>query len=146
MSPFDQSAHGFNQEWWDIPVSAYRDADHDWFVLRLDGEEAARVEVNTARLIRVEDYREWPRNQSVAEITFLEVRADLTRRGIGTALVRKLAHRYETRILAAHPKNSDGFWESLGWERYDKIQDRPSAPPLYAAVSASKTAGRVGQE
>jgi GNAT superfamily N-acetyltransferase len=79
-----------------------------------------------------EDDREWPRDEYVAEITFIEIRADLHGQGLGTEIVRELMRRYRGRAVAAHPKMSDGFWESIGWKRHDNVRDHGSAPPSYA--------------
>lgn len=130
-SPFDVDTPGFNQGWWRIGPSSYRDSNCDWFILTKDHEEIARVEVNHTRLIRSEDYRSWPQDQYVAEITFIEVREDLTRRDFGTRLVNELALRYPRQVLVANPLNSEGFWERLGWQRYESVGSERHEPPLY---------------
>lgn len=55
----------------------------------------------------------------------------VTRRGIGTQVVRGLAELHRGRRLFAYSEDSDEFWASLGWERFDH---RDGQPQFYRAL------------
>lgn len=52
------------------------------------------------------------------EVQFIEVHADHRLRGIGHAAIDCLYKRYPDRRLVAFSEGADGFWSSLGWNRY----------------------------
>lgn len=131
-SPFGLEASGFDPVWWRIPSNTYRNTYHHWYHLVQGQNELVRVEVNTARSIRAGDYRGWDWHEQVVEITFIEVRVDQHRLGLGSAVIRELALRYPERTLIAHPRRSDSFWQSIGFQRYESMGPHKHTPPLYA--------------
>lgn len=121
--PFDSSIVYQNEQWWD-DVRYYYVGD-PWFVQVLeDGVEMARVELDED--VEIEHYAHVPTiGTERLEIQFIEVAAAACGRGVGTRVVRGLAERYPDRRLLAYSEEADGFWASLGWERFDHPDGEP---------------------
>jgi len=116
MPPFHPEITYENPHWWD--GVRYRD-DSPWFVQVLEDDvEVARVEL-------VEDGGVNPTHVGVPVIGderlmihLIEVATTVRRRGIGTQVVLGLAERHPARRLYAYSEGADGFWDSLGWDRF----------------------------
>ena len=120
----------FNPDWWDRP--RYNHRDPHCIAVFLDGTEVARVELD--HHFRGSRHAGAPRLGDLAlEIQFIEVAASHRRRGIGSEVVRLLVERYPHRRLLAMSEDADGFWESLGWGRYDHRQGPQWYRPLFVA-------------
>lgn len=53
---------------------------------------------------------------------------DLSRgRGVGTQVVQGLGKRQRGNRLLAYSERADGFWASLGWERFDHPDGVPTS-------------------
>jgi hypothetical protein len=51
---------------------------------------------------------------------------------IATAMVRELEAQNPDRTLVAFSMHADDFWASLGWQRYDRPNERgPHSSPLF---------------
>lgn len=122
-APFDDHC-GYTPEWWNRPMG---EADRTQFIQVLrDGAEVARVELD--EVVGIDHYARVPAlAERALEIQFIEVKDEERRLGIGTEVVRALVARYPNRRLVAYSEGGDGFWSSLGWERYE----HPTEPQLY---------------
>ena len=90
-----------------------------WYVRVLeDGVEVARVELDEK--VGVEHYTAVPEiGAERLEIQLIEVALAARGRGVGSRVVRGLAKRHPHRRLLAYSEGADGFWASLGWDRFD---------------------------
>lgn len=59
------------------------------------------------------------------EIQFIEVAIEARGRGIGTRVLQSLGKRHPDRRLLAYSEGADGFWTSLGWQRFDHPDGQP---------------------
>jgi hypothetical protein len=118
-TPFPSPDGYEHPHWWENAGGAVGDP---WFVEVLEnGVEVARVQLDERGGINPE-YTGAPTIDSVdlLEIQNIEVRAVARRRKVATRVVQALAERHSDRRLMAYSKDadSDGFWNSLGWESY----------------------------
>ena len=104
-----------NEQWWDDAPYLVEDP---WYVQVLEaGIEVARVELDEE--VGIEHYAAVPAiGAERLEIQFIEVAMAARGRGVGTRVVRGLAERHPGRRLLAYSEGADGFWASLGWERF----------------------------
>lgn len=137
---FDESYEGFNERWWDHRGRHYFD-NAVFLTVRDSVDEIARIELD-----QEVDPGEYVGARRLAgppllEIQFIEVRADLRCRGLGSAIVEALANLYPDRRLVAFSEDADGFWSSLGWARHLHRSDQEPNPryrPLYVQRGTSK--------
>lgn len=131
MPQFDPGVAYENGHWWD--EVRYLE-DDPWFVQVLEnGVEVARVElvedggVNTTYVgvPVIGDER--------LMIQLIEVAAAARGRKIGKQVVRGLEERHPDRRLFAYSEGADGFWGSLGWDRFTDPAKR--SRPLYIQPS-----------
>jgi hypothetical protein len=124
IPPFDWSVAYQNEQWWD-DVRYY--VDDPWFVQVLeDGVEVARVELDED--VEIEHYPYVPTiGTGRLEIQLIEVAAGARSRGVGSRVAQGLTARHPDRRLLAYSEQADGFWASLGWERFD----HPSGEPQF---------------
>lgn len=123
--PFDESA-GFEDRWW----HEFRyDAEHlRWYSVDSVCEEVARVELELDADCGT-SYGITPPAEGFVEITFIEVRENQRRRGIGRRTVEFLTnHLHPGRQFAAFSEEADEFWASLGWTGHYHPEDRGRGP------------------
>lgn len=115
--PFDSTIAYENERWWD---HAPYFAEDPWYVQVLEaGVEVARVELDDLGGINPE-YTDVPAlGPERLEIQFIEVATAARGRGVGTRVMRGLEQRHANRRLFAYSEEADGFWTSLGWDRFD---------------------------
>lgn len=124
---FEQSEH-FNKRWWNEP--RLFDDGATYFEVRLNGVEVARVELDD----RADFAHEFgaPRLGAIAlEIQFIEVAPAHRGKGVGTQVIALLSAANPSCRLVAFSEEADGFWASLGWERYEHPEQAPWRRPLY---------------
>jgi hypothetical protein len=99
-------------------------------VLR-DGDEVGRVQLEEK--VGLVHYGVDPYLESNAlKIQLIEVSSTCRGQDIGTAIVRELETRNPDRTLVAFSMNTDDFWASLGWQRYDHpAESLPRSSPLF---------------
>lgn len=118
-TPF-QSSEGYEHpDWWSDAGGAVGDP---WFVAVLeDGVEVARVQLDERGGINPH-YAGAPTidTHDLLEIQNIEVRIAARRGKVATRGLLALAERHPERRLMAYSMgaDSDGFWNSLGWESY----------------------------
>ena len=122
IPPFDSAVAYENEQSWDDAPYLVEDP---WYVQVLEaGIEVARVELDEE--VGIEHYAAVPAiGAERLEIQFIEVAMAARGRGVGTRVVRGLAERHPGRRLLAYSEGADGFWASLGWERFDHPEGRP---------------------
>lgn len=128
--PFDRSVEYTNRGWW---VRAPHHVDSPWYVQVLEeGREVARVEIDDPGGIN-QDYGDVPDlGDERLEIQLIEVVPIHRRRGVATAVIRALEARHPDRRLFAYSELADGFWDSLGWERFGRNDRLPAQyQPLF---------------
>lgn len=118
-TPFPSSEGYEHADWWSDAGGAVGDP---WFVEVLeDGVQVARVQLDERGGIGT-DYAGAPAidTDDLLEIQNIEVRTAARRRKVATRVVLALAEREPERRLMAYSMgaDSDGFWNSLGWESY----------------------------
>lgn len=118
-TPFPSSEGYERPHWWESAGGAVGDP---WFVEVLeDGVQVARVQLDERGGINP-DYAGAPAidTHDLLEIQNIEVATAARRRKVATRVVQALAERHPERRLMAYSKDadSDGFWNSLGWESY----------------------------
>lgn len=119
---FDYTVAYENEQWWDdVPYLV----EDPWYVQVLEaGVELARVELDEE--VGIEHYALVPEiGAERLEIQFIEVAMAARGRGVGTRAVRGLEERHPGRRLLAYSEGADGFWASLGWERFDHPEGHP---------------------
>ena len=126
-SPFTEH-DGFTDDWWNRPMG---DAPKYRFIQVLrDGAEVGRVELDEK--VYTAHYAGAPDLGDVAlEIQFIEVVENCRRQGIGAAIIEYLAETHQRRRLVAFSEGADGFWSSLGWQRYDHPEGPRFHRPLF---------------
>jgi GNAT superfamily N-acetyltransferase len=126
LPPFDWAVAYDNEQWWD--EARYYCVGEPWFVQALkDGVEVARVELDDPGGINP-TYANVPAiGPERLEIQFIEVATRVRSRGIGSQVVLALAERHRDRRLFAYSEGADGFWTSVGWERFDHPDGRHRA-------------------
>lgn len=114
------SSEGYEHlDWWRDAGGAVGDP---WFVEVLeDGVEVARVQLDERGCVNPK-YAGTPdiNSDDLLEIQYIEVHTATRRRKVATRTVLALAERNPERRLVAYSMDadSDGFWNSLGWEPY----------------------------
>ncbi|MFZ2240674.1 MAG: GNAT family N-acetyltransferase [Gordonia amarae] len=122
---FDWSVPYENDQWWDDVRYYY--VSEPWFVQVLeDGVEVARVELDDPGGINPE-YADVPLigEDDRLEIQLIEVAAAALRRKVGTRVVHDLMARHRGSRLFAYSEEADGFWASLGWQRFGHRDGQP---------------------
>ncbi|MCK7677261.1 GNAT family N-acetyltransferase [Corynebacterium sp. CCM 9186] len=105
-----------------------------WFEVRDDGEQVALLELDlkpNRSFWRGTHYALPIEGPDVVEIQFIDVRTTHRGRGVGTAVVGWVAQQYPQRQMLALAEASDGFWQSLGWERIEP--DESGYRPMYTS-------------
>ncbi|SHG13316.1 hypothetical protein SAMN05443575_1462 [Jatrophihabitans endophyticus] len=124
----------FNGDWWDSPPYLF---DDPHFV-RADGDgvEVARIELDHdfrgSKHVGAPDL-----GDAALEIQFMEVAKSYRRKGIGAAVIAILAEQYPDRRLLALSEEADGFWASLGWDRFDFSDGPHHYRPLFIQPAES---------
>lgn len=96
------------------------------------GVESARIHLDR----RPMTFRDWlgvPDLGLVQRVQLIEVAADIRGRGLGRAIVRSLqARQPDMQLVALSVPEASGFWETLGWSRFEHVTDGDRMP-LYIA-------------
>jgi len=123
----------YNDRWWsgiERPSSLKR----IWFSATIDEAEVARIFVEE-RVSIDEDYGvPRTRRAQLLEIPFFEVAVSYRGMGIGKRVIDLITDSEPTATFAAFSEDADGFWASLGWNRFIRSdhEERPSMyRPLY---------------
>lgn len=83
-------------------------------------DEVARMELDeteTREALRCSTYSLPQDGPPLLEIQFIDVRDQFRLQGIGTDLVRHVEQENPEFQLLALSEGSEGFWQSLGWDR-----------------------------
>lgn len=123
--PFEDSDR-FNDRWWSDYLTDYRPDRDLFFALRHGEQEVARIEVELSDPSNA-DYGFKPAGPC-AIIRFIEVAGGLECKGIGTRAVSLLSDAVQARHLVAFSEGADGFWSTLGCDRYDHPDGRLFQP------------------
>ncbi|MCZ7374898.1 GNAT family N-acetyltransferase [Micromonospora sp. WMMC250] len=138
LFPFEDNEE-FNPHWW--KRFSYLTGSYTLFEVRTGGVEVARIELDSN--VATDEYIGAPELGDVAlEIQFIEVASSWRGRGIGSRVVQLLEENYRGRRLVAFSENADGFWASLGWDRYDHREGWPHYRPLFVSGSTRKPEDR----
>jgi GNAT superfamily N-acetyltransferase len=105
----------------------------EFYAVSVDGTEVARVHFDR----RPMDLSPWPgapgMGAAVVRVQLIEVAAGERGRGLGRAVVERLAARHAgARLVAVSVPEAAGFWTALGWQRFEHGRDRGRLP-LYVA-------------
>ena len=131
--PFQPNAGDFNTDWWERRQLTL---DNPWYVqvIDADGDEVARIELDD-KGFETTYFVGAPRlGQARLEIQFFEVSSRRRGQGIGTQAVGLLTDMLPDRRLCALSMNADRFWSSLGWSRYEHVEQTERVPqysPLF---------------
>lgn len=68
------------------------------------------------------------------DIDFIEVAGGYRGQGFGSRAVELVQQLFPGRAFVALPGGNEGFWESLGWHRYEHRQGA-AHPPLFVSPS-----------
>ncbi|WP_461165331.1 hypothetical protein [Arthrobacter sp. R4-81] len=130
LSPFDAS-EDFTQECWQADeVIAASAADSFYSFLRAGTEVARMLLVDPAGPI---DGYDVPQDLADAiHIDFIEVAGGYRGQGFGSRAVELVQQLFPGRTFVALPGGNEGFWESLGWLRYEHRQGG-AHPPLFVS-------------
>lgn len=127
VSPFEAS-EDFTQECWQAhEVIAASEADSFYSFLRGETEVARMLLVDPAGPI--EGYEIPPDLQDAVHIDFIEVAGGYRGQGLGSRAVELVQQIFPGRTFVALAGGNEGFWESLGWNRYEHRQGA-ARPPL----------------
>jgi hypothetical protein len=114
--PFEH-ADGYTDQWWLEAEFGYTNAR--WFSVQVDGLEVGRVKLDEGD-VSIDHYTGTPcLGLAALQIEFIEVRGDYRLRGVGTSAVAALTEAFHGRRLVAFSEAADGFWASLGWDRFE---------------------------
>lgn len=128
--PFDLTVEGFHDDWWDDRVGRVDTGHYDWLSFVDQGEEVARAEIDYDATLGG-DYTGPPFPRDVIDVTFIEVRKDRRRNGIGRAVMAHIVDRYPGRVLIAFSEEADEFWSSIGWYRRPRVDGDTNYRPLF---------------
>lgn len=132
LSPFEAS-EDFTQECWQADeVIAASAADSFYSFLREGAEVARMLLVDPAETIV--DYDVPQDLADAVDIDFIEVASGYRGQGLGFRAVELVQQLFPGRTLVALPGGNEGFWESLGWQRYEHRQGA-AHPPLFVSPS-----------
>lgn len=108
------------------------DAD-EFYAIGPTGAEAARVHLDS-RPMNLDAWRDVPDLDRTVRVQLIEVAAGERGRGLGRAVVQRLAARHAgARLVAVSVPEAAGFWAALGWRRYEHRVDGDRVP-LYIAA------------
>lgn len=119
---------GFKERWWGNP--RLDDRSH-WRYLRVlrGGLEVARVKLD--EVVYIDHYADTPPLGAMAlQIELIEVSEKCRLKGIGKAVVRRIAELHPDRRLVAYSEGGDEFWTALGWRRHEN-PTKPGSQPLF---------------
>lgn len=120
VKPFKQRAEGFNPGWWRDRAGRVGDHPNVELLSFIDAdEEVARAETDTAATL-FNGYVGLSAPPTATEVRFIEVRADLQRRGIGRSVVKLLEDRYRDKTMFAFSEGADQFWVNVNWQHYPR--------------------------
>ncbi|WP_247046067.1 GNAT family N-acetyltransferase [Arthrobacter rhizosphaerae] len=142
LSPFEAS-EDFTQECWQASeVIAASPADC-FFSFLLEGHEVVRMLIeDPAGSLDGYDVAADP--EDVVLIDFMEVAAGYRRQGYGSRAVELLKNRFPGRTIVAIPGGDEGFWTSLGWQRYEHIQGGEK-PALFVSPRVTRVGSITGE-
>lgn len=127
--PFVEDTN-FNQDWWDDTWDL--DEQHSLWSVEQDGKEVARLV-----LLPTVDYQHYAHvpdlGPHLLEVDFFEVARPARHQGVGAATMRLLTVHFPGRRLLAFSEEADGFWSSLGWDRYDHPDGLDLHRPLFVS-------------
>lgn len=101
--PFDLTVDGFHEDWWANRVGRVGTGHYDWLSFVDQGEEVARAEIDYTATLGG-DYTGPPIPRDVIDITFIEVRDERRRNGVGRAVMARIIERYPGRVLMRSPR------------------------------------------
>lgn len=130
-SPFERSAD-FREGWWDNVPRAYDNGDMEFLSFRIADSEVARARISLNKQPGSDYGVPWLAS-GYAELERLEVasRYRQPRTGIGTRAIQAVIDRHRDVGLLAYSEGADGFWDTLGWHRFEHPDGMPSGRPLY---------------
>jgi len=132
VKPFNLMVEGFNPGWWRDRAGRVGDYPNVELLSFVDaGEEVARAETDTAATL-YDRYVGLSAPRVVTEVRFIEVRADLRGRGIGSSIVKLLEERYRDETMFAFSEGADRFWVHANWKYYSRVDgDTRFLRPLF---------------
>lgn len=124
----------FEPRWWSkIVRGSERSVRH--FSAMVWDQEVARIELVEKDRLNP-DFIDVPSSSNgFLEISFFEVATPVRRRGLGTESIGAVAEAFTGRSLAAYSEDADGFWASLGWDRFEHGEDPQLFRPLYVHLA-----------
>lgn len=130
--PFEHDDR-FRRDWWEAP---YLCGNENVCVQVWQGSvEVARVLLD--EVVGISHYAGAPLLDGIAlKIQFFEVAAGHRGEGIGSAVVRLLEDAHQGRRLVAFSEGADGFWSSLGWDRYEHGEEPGRFQALFVQPGA----------
>lgn len=130
LSPFEAS-EDFTQDCWQANEDIAASAADSFYSFSRAGEEVARMLlVDPAGPI--DGYDVPPDLEDAVHIDFIEVADGYRGQGLGSRAVELVQQLFPGRTFVALPGGNEGFWESLGWQRYEHSQGAPH-PPLFVS-------------
>lgn len=111
--------------------------DDEFYSVVAEGVEVARAHLD----LRQMSLASWPGASELGptvRLQLIEVAAGLRGRGLGRAVVARLRERHAAaRLIAVSVRESSGFWEALGWNRFEHQTNRGRLA-LYVAPRPGK--------
>jgi hypothetical protein len=131
--PFQPNVGDFNPNWWERRQPTL---DNPWYVQVIDDEddEVARIELDHKGFDTTYFVGAPQLGEESLEIQFFEVSSRRRGQNIGTRAVGLLTKLHPGRRLCALSMDADRFWSSLGWHRYEHVEQterEPQNSPLF---------------
>jgi GNAT superfamily N-acetyltransferase len=130
--PFQPNAGNFNPDWWERRQPTLDDPRYVQ-VIDDEGDEVARIELDDEGFETTNFAGAPELGEERLEIQFFEVSSHRRGRGIGTSVVSLLTKMYPGRRLCGLSVGADCFWASLGWNRYEHV-DQTARGPQYSPL------------
>jgi ribosomal protein S18 acetylase RimI-like enzyme len=138
LSPFEAS-EDFTQECWQASEVIGSSASDRFYSFLLPGQEVVRMLiVDPAGALDGYDVPQGLGN--AVQIDFIEVAAGYRAQGYGSRAMELMQRHLPGRTVVALSGGDEGFWTSLGWQRYENSRggDHPSlfVSPRVTAVGS----------
>lgn len=130
LSPFEAS-EDFTQECWQANEVIAASPSDSFYSFLLSGEEVVRMLI-VDPADPFDGYGLAPGPSAAVLIDFMEVAAGYRHQGYGSRAIELIKHHLPGRTFTALPGGDEGFWTSMGWQRYEHSQNE-NHPPLFVS-------------
>lgn len=142
LSPFEAS-EDFTQECWQANEVIAASPSDSFYSFLLAGQEVVRMLI-VDPVGPFDGYGLAPEPTAAVLIDFMEVAASYRHQGYGSRAVELMQKHLPGRTVVALPGGDEGFWTSMGWQRYEHSQNGDH-PPLFVSPRITRVGSITGE-